>query len=89
MTSNQISVGAWVSRERVKKKLRDRYFEDEGFRNSKNEENKTRSRQIVSCDGCKKNLTYGSMFSHRKICRGEHEPTPLERLRKIIADLEL
>ena len=54
MTSNKINVGAWLSRERVKKKLRDRYFEDEDFINSKNEENKTRARQIVLCDGCKK-----------------------------------
>ena len=67
MTSNKITVGAWLSREPVKKQLRDRYFEDEEFRNSKNEENKTRARQIVLCDGCKKNLNYGSMFAHRKI----------------------
>ena len=89
MTSNKNTVGAWVSRERVKNKLRDRYFEDEEFRNSKKEENNTRSRQIVLCDGCKKNLKYGSMFAHRKICKGVHEPTPLERLRKVIADLKL
>ena len=89
MTSNKLSVCAWISREKVKKQLRDRYLEDEVFRNLKNEENKARSKQHVLCDGCEKTLKYGSMFAHRKICRGRHEPTPLERLRKILVDLNL
>jgi hypothetical protein len=71
---------AWISRETRKLKLRDRYWSDEEFRKRKNEENKTRARQVLFCDSCKTKYTYGSMGPHRKVCKGLVETDPIDSL---------
>ena len=83
------SVEHAIARERILKKLLARYWNDEEYRNLKNEENKKRSREIVSCAVCKKSMSHGSMRPHKKICKGFKEPTPLELLTTCMIELNL
>ena len=57
-----------------------RYWNDVEFKNSKNEMNKTRSRNKVVSSVCKKSIVCGSMYEHKKRCREHRELTPLEEL---------
>ena len=77
------------ARELILKKMMARYWNDAEFRNLKNEENKKRSREMVSCSVCKKSMCLGSMRPHKKICKGFKEPTPLELLTKRMIELNL
>jgi hypothetical protein len=61
------SLEAWVGQETRKLKLRDRYWADPEFRKNKNEENQKRARKVVCCEYCKQNLSYGSLWSHKKM----------------------
>ena len=76
-------------REATLKRLMARYWNDAEFRNAKNEENKKRSREMVSCSVCKKSMCNGSLRPHKQICKGFKEPTPLELLTKCMIELNL
>ena len=69
-----------------KEKIRSKIGEGGYGMRIKNEENNKRAREIVCCAGCKKYVRYGSMYPHKKTCKGIHEPTPLERLRKLVVE---
>ena len=55
-----------------------RYWNDVVCRNSINEQNKARSNTTVVCNDCKRMMVCGSMYEHKKRCRGHRELTPLE-----------
>ena len=76
-------------REATLKRLMSRYWNDAEFRNVKNEENKKRSREILSCSVCKKSMSHGGLRPHKEICKGFKEPTPLELLTKCMIELNL
>jgi hypothetical protein len=57
-----------------------RYWNDVKLRNSKNEDNKVRSRNKIECPDCKTTMVCGSLSEHKKRCRGHRELTPLEEL---------
>ena len=66
IVSKYKSAGNELVREATLKRLMARYWNDAEFRNLKNEENKKRSREIVSCSVCKKSMNHGSMRPHKK-----------------------
>ena len=76
-------------REATLKRLMARYWNDAEFRNAKNEENKKRSREMVSCSVCKKSMCHGSLRPHKQSCKGFKEPTPLELLTTCMIELDL
>ena len=58
----------------------ERYWNDVQFMNSRNEENKARSKNHIVCPDCKKSMVCGSLYEHKKRCIGHRELTPLEEL---------
>ena len=78
-----------LARELILKKMMARYWNDPEYRYLKNEANKKRSREMMSCSVCKKSMCSGSMRTHKKICKGFKEPTPLELLTKRMIELNL
>ena len=89
LVSKYKSVENTLVREAILKRMMSRYWNDAEFRNAKNEENKKRSREIVSCSVCKKSMSHGGMRPHKKICEGFKEATPLELLTKCMIELNL
>ena len=62
------------------KKLNETYWRNSEFRLIKVEENKARSKTRVICSECKDEFAYGSMFAHKKRCRGIDVFSSLEML---------
>jgi hypothetical protein len=88
-TSKQKTAESAEVRERRLQKHMDRYWPDKHFRNANHEKHKKRAREIVCCAECKTYMCYGSMFAHRKICKGFRELTPLDLLTNCLYKLRI